>query len=161
MKRLAALLAAASCLALIDAQGAEATTALPQARASWASAENDLGETDPNLRLTNLVIVLNRPADRQKAFETLLAEQQDPQSPNFHRWLTPSEIGERFGPSDEDILAVRSWLESHGLRVDSVAASRVRIEFSGRATDVGAAFGASLHAYLVEGETLISPASTA
>ena len=44
--------------------------------------------------------------------------------------------------------------------MDGVASSRVRIEFNGLAGNVAAAFGAPLHAYLVDGEQMISPAGT-
>lgn len=159
MNRFGALLAAVG-LAALGAGGAEPTTELPYTRAAWANAENDLGETDPSLRLTNLTLVLNRPGERQRAFETLLQEQQDPGSKNFHRWLSPVEIGQQFGPSDQDTAAVISWLQSKGLEVDSVADSRVRIEFSGLASNVSAAFRAPLHTYLVDGEQMMSPAGT-
>ncbi len=159
MNRFAALLAAAGCVAALGA-AAGPTIQLPHTRAAWAIADNDLGETDPGLRLTNLTLVLNRPAERQRAFEALLREQQDPASRNFHRWLTPEQIGEQFGPPDRDIAAVSAWLQSQGLHVDGVAGSRVRIEFSGTAADVGTAFGAPLHTYLVDGEPMISPAGS-
>ncbi|HEX3098994.1 MAG TPA: S53 family peptidase, partial [Usitatibacter sp.] len=160
MNRFAALLGASACLVILAAAAAEAKVALPHAQVAWASAENDLGETDSSLRLTNLTLVLNRPAERQAAFETLLRDQQDPSSSDFHHWLTPVEIGERFGPADASVAAVSSWLQSQHLHVDSVATSGVRIEFSGTAGDVGAAFGAPLHTYLVDGEPMISPAGT-
>src|ERR1700735_5502274 len=32
----------------------------------------------------------------------LLADQQDPASPDYHRWLTPDQFAARFGPSDAD-----------------------------------------------------------
>src|SRR5258708_801008 len=102
MNRFAALMAA-SLLASLVALGAELTTALPHTQAAWASAENDLGEVDPSLKLTHLTIVLNRPAERQSAFEALLRQQQDPSSLNFHRWLTPEEIGQEFGPAAQDL----------------------------------------------------------
>src|SRR5258708_20864922 len=159
MNRFAALMAA-SLLASLVALGAELTTALPHTQAAWASAENDLGEVDPSLKLTHLTIVLNRPAERQSAFEALLRQQQDPSSLNFHRWLTAEEIGQEFGPLDQDIAAVSSWLESQGLQVDAVASSRVRIEFSGQAASVSAAFAASLHTFLVDGEQRVAPART-
>src|SRR5258706_4024870 len=159
MSRLARLMAA-SLLASLVALGAEPTAALPHTHADWANAENDRGEVHPSLKLTHLQIVLNRPAERQNAFDTLLRQQQDPRSPNFHRWLTPEEIGQQFGPPDEDIAAVSSWLQSQGLQVDSVANSRVRIEFSGQAANVSAAFKASLHKFLVDSEQRIAPDGT-
>ena len=125
---------------------------------AWATVANDLGEIEESLTLSHLTILLKRSPERQQAFEELLQQQQDPGSPNFHRWLTPVEVGERFGASAQSIDAVTSWLQSQGLRVDGVANSRVRIEFSGSAGSVGEAFASRLHAYAVDGERLISPA---
>ena len=34
--------------------------------------------------------------------EELLAAQQNPASPEYHKWLTPAEFWKRFGPSDAD-----------------------------------------------------------
>ena len=130
--------------------------ALAQGRAPWARDENDLGEVDAGVRLTNLAVVLKRPAERQKEFEAFLERQQEPASPDFHRWLTPVEVGERFGLASADLEAVTSWLRSNGLRVDAVSNSRVRVEFSGTPAQLAAAFGSTLHAYSVDGETRIS-----
>jgi pseudomonalisin len=136
-----------------------ALAALPQGAVAWATADNDLGEVEDGMALSHLTVVLKRSPDRQQAFEELLRQQQDPGSPNFHRWLTPVEVGEQFGASAASIDAVTSWLESQGLRVDGVANSRVRIVFSGSAANVGGAFASRLHAYLVDGEQRISPAA--
>lgn len=133
-------------------------TALPQNRVSWATPGNDAGEVADDLLLSNLTLVLKRSPDRQLAFEQFLQEQQDPYSPNFHRWLTPAEVGEMFGASAHDIDAVTAWLQAQGLRVDAVANSRVRIDFSGSAAQVGAAFGSRMHAYLVNGDQRIATA---
>jgi len=32
----------------------------------------------------------------------MLADQQNPSSPQFHKWLTPEEYGDRFGLSAGD-----------------------------------------------------------
>ena len=133
-------------------------TALPQNRVAWATAENDLGAVADDLQLSHLTVVLRRSPEQQKAFEELLRRQQDPNSPNFHRWLTPVEVGETYGASQHDIDAVVSWLQSQALQVDAVANSRTRIEFSGLAVNLGAAFGSPLHTFLVAGEQRIAPA---
>ena len=109
---------------------------------------------DPDLRLTHLTVQLKRAGDRQQAFEELLRQQQDPNSPNFHRWLTPDEVGEQFGAPQANIEAVESWLRSQNLQVDGTSNSRVWIKFSGRAADVGAAFASSMRNYLVRGESV-------
>ena len=134
--------------------------ALPQNRAAWATAENDLGEVAGDLQLSRLTVVLKRSTQQQAAFEEFLRQQQDPASSNFHHWLTPIEVGEMFGASDHDIGAVSEWLQSQGLHVDAVANSRVRIDFSGSAAQVGAAFASRLHAYAVKDEQRIAPVGT-
>jgi subtilase family serine protease len=47
----------------------------------------------------------------------LLAAQQDPASPAYHRWLTPAEFGARFGPAPRDLHRVERWLRGRGCRV--------------------------------------------
>jgi subtilase family serine protease len=52
-----------------------------------------------------------------RALRTLLAAQQDPTSPEYHRWLTPREFGERFGPTRRDVKQVERWLRREGCRI--------------------------------------------
>ena len=61
---------------------------------------------------------------QQAALEQLLAEQQDPASPNYHNWLTPEQYADRFGVSQNDIDKIVSWLETEGFTVDQVARGR-------------------------------------
>jgi len=75
-------------------------------RPAWASSANDRGRVNAYLPMQHLTIVLRRSPEQQVAFERLLAEQQDPSLPNFHHWLTPEEVGERFGASAHDIESV-------------------------------------------------------
>ncbi|QBB70289.1 hypothetical protein ELE36_07895 [Pseudolysobacter antarcticus] len=133
---------------------------LSESKVSWASAENDLGALDEATVLQALSVNLKRSAMRQAAFESLLQEQQDPASVNFHAWLTPQQVGEKFGASANDIQAITDWLQAQGLHVDRVANSRMSISFSGSAANVKAAFGTELHRYRVNGETRIATVDT-
>ena len=149
----------ASAGADLVAEPVDATrlVALSEHRVSWATAKNDMGEVADNVRLSHLTIVLNSSAQRE--LEDLLHQQQDPNSANFHHWLSPTEFGERFGASVHDIQAVTSWLQSQGLHVDAVSNSRLRIDVSGSAANVGAALGSRLHVYQVSKEQRIAPVS--
>jgi uncharacterized protein (TIGR03437 family) len=69
--------------------------------------------------------------NQQAALDRLLQEQQDPASPNYHRWLTPEEFGDRFGLSSGDYAKVLSWVESQGLHVENRARARNWVAFSG------------------------------
>src|SRR5690349_7799507 len=63
----------------------------------------DEGPADSGFVLPRLTIVL-KPSDSQQAErDRLLAEQQDPASPNYHHWLSPEEYADRFGVSQDDM----------------------------------------------------------
>ena len=134
---------------------------LPGARPAWANPETDAGALPADFPIQHAVVLLARPPESQRAFEQFLARQQDPGSPDYHRWLTPVEVGERFGVSLNDIGAVAGWLASEGLRVESVSKSRVTIMFGGSAAAVGEAFGAPIDRYAVNGEQRFAMASEA
>ena len=123
---------------------------------SWAQPEVDAGAVPAELRLEHLTLVLARPPEIQQAFEQFLKNQQDPASGDYHHWLTPLEVGERFGLTVHDISALKQWLESQNLQVDSVSNSRVRINFSGTSAAMADAFGSELHYFLGNGRKRIS-----
>jgi subtilase family serine protease len=122
----------------------------------WANDGNDQGALPADQQVGPLTLVLERPAAQEQAFEQLIADQQNPASPEFRQWLTPIEVGEQFGLSDADIAAISGWLESEGLHVDWVSPGRVFIGFSGTAGALGRAFGTEFHAYQVNGERRIA-----
>ncbi len=128
-------------------------------RPAWADARSDAGVLPAEVPIEHATIVLARSPERQRALEQFLARQQDPGSPDYHRWLNPVEVGERFGVSASDIAAVTNWLASQNLQVKSVSNSRMLIAFGGSAGAVGEAFGARIDRYVVNGEPLISVAS--
>ena len=128
-------------------------------RPAWATPQSDAGVLPADSPIQHATIVLSRSPERQRAFEQFLARQQDPGSSDYHRWLTPVELGERFGVSANDIAAATNWLASENLQVETVSNSRVLIAFSGSAAAVGEAFRAPLHQYVVNGEQRISIAS--
>ena len=100
-----------------------------------------------------------RPTEKQSAeLERLLEEQQDPNSPLYHAWLTPEEYGERFGLSQDDFDKVADWIVSQGFQVDFAAKSRTHISFSGTAAQVREAFSTDLHRYWINGRNHFSNA---
>ena len=83
--------------------------------APWALAQNSQGPVPGDTMLEHLTLVLKRSPQQQKAFEQFLQQLQDPASPNYHRFLTPVQVGKRFGASQHDIEAISQWLRSQGL----------------------------------------------
>lgn len=117
-----------------------------------AQPQFDLGQAPPNLPLNRMLLVLKRSDQQEHALRTLLDSQQDKNSSNYHKWLTPDQFGTAFGPSDQDLQAVTGWLQSHGLQINNVSRGKTVIEFSGVESQVEAAFNTQIHQYLVNGE---------
>ncbi|MGB8259201.1 MAG: choice-of-anchor D domain-containing protein, partial [Terracidiphilus sp.] len=119
-------------------------------------AKNDRGRVSAELPMTDLILVLSRGAEQQAAFDKFVASQYDPNSPNFHHWLEPEEVGTDFGPSQADIDAVTGWLTSKGFSVDEVSKNRLTVRFSGTAGLVESAFHTEMHNLEVKGEQHIA-----
>ena len=120
-----------------------------------ANVGNDRGRVSPDLPMTDLILVLSRDQAQQAAFEKFVASQYDQNSPNFHQWLTPEQVGTNFGPSEADIATVSNWLTGHGLSVTQVTNDRMSIRFSGAASQVESAFHTQVHNLVVNGEAHI------
>jgi pseudomonalisin len=125
----------------------------------WANPANDAGLLPADRSLDNITIVLARSPQQEAAFQQFLTDQQDPASANYHHWLTPAEIAQRFGPSEAQTAAVANWLQSQGLHVGWIAPSRAFIGFGGTAAQIGNAFQTELHSYRVNGLEHISVSS--
>lgn len=121
--------------------------ALPNHHPQWAKQENSTGVLPAALPLEQLTLVLSRSPQQEEALKMFLEEQQDRSSPNYHHWLTPVEVGERFGLSEQDLTALSGWLRSQRLHVNWISPSRTFLRFGGTAGDVGQAFHTELHTY--------------
>jgi hypothetical protein len=125
---------------------------LAGSRPRQALAAKDAGAVPASQAISNITLVLKRDDDHEKAFRTLLARQTNPASPDFHQWLTGKQIGERFGPSTQDVQTLRQWLQGQGLTVNSVSQDRMRVSVSGNASAVAKAFATEIHAYQADGK---------
>jgi subtilase family serine protease len=117
-----------------------------------ARSEFDRGPASPTQPMQRMTLFFQPTAEQQAALDQLLAEQQDPSSPNYHHWLTPEQFADRFGVSEHDASVAATWLRSQGFTVVETARSRTWIAFSGIAAQVEAAFQTSIHNYLVDGK---------
>jgi subtilase family serine protease len=80
-----------------------------------------------------------------------MAEQQDKNSANYHRWLSSAEFGEKFGAAPADIEVVTRWLTSKGFEINLVYSGGMVIDFSGTAGQLRDAFQTELHNLVVHG----------
>ncbi len=124
-----------------------------------ARPDLDQGRVSGGMRISRAALVFRLAPDQQGALDKLLEEQQEPDSPNYHKWLTPEQYAARFGMSDADLAKVSSWLKSQGLTVNGFSRARTRVFFSGTASQVENVFSTELHNYQVDGQTRFANAS--
>ncbi len=118
-----------------------------------ARPEFDQGSVPSELPMQRMLLVLKRSVEQESALAQLMVDQQNTASPNYHKWMTPDQFGEQFGPSDADIQTVTSWLQSHGFQAAKVSKGKIAIEFSGTAAQVLESFHTEIHKFVVNGET--------
>ena len=117
-----------------------------------AQPQYDRGPVDPTFKLGYLTLLTVPSASQQKAIQQLLAQQQDPRSPLYHKWLTSEQYADRFGLSSNDIQKIAAWLQSQGFSVREVARDRNFIVFSGTASQVENTFQTQIHNFDVDAE---------
>jgi hypothetical protein len=129
-----------------------ALVSLPGEVHPWARTQFDRGAAPANLS-GRMLLVLKRSPQQQAALQTLLAAQQDPHSPNYHKWLTPEEFGKRFGVADSDLQTVAGYLSAQGMNVGRVYGNHMAIEVSATAAQIKSTFQTEIHTYSVGGKT--------
>ena len=124
-----------------------------------ANANNDRGAAPDSTPLERIHLMLKRSPSQQAALDQLVSQLHTPGHPNYHKWLTPDQFGKQFGPSDQDIATVETWLTGHGFSVTGALPGKQVIEFSGNVGQFRSAFHAQIHEYQVNGESHFANAS--
>lgn len=113
-----------------------------------------------DLPATNrLHLAIGLPLRNQAALDRLLAEIYDPASTNYHRYLTPEQFTERFGPSEQDYQALIAFANANGLTVTATHPNRALLDVSGSVATVEKVFHVNLRVYRhpTEGRDFYAP----
>jgi len=110
-----------------------------------AASAQDLGPRDPSAPLEHMQLILQRPQERQAAFDAAVVALHQHGSSSYHQWLTPQTIGAEFGPSAGDIATLTAYLRSEGFIVNRVANSGTSIDFTGTVAQVQQSFHTQIH----------------
>ena len=81
------------------------------------AALKDIKDTRPAAQSKPLQLMVHFAIRDRAAMDKLLAEQQNPHSPNYQRWLTAREVVDRFGPSQSEFTNVEAWLRASGFEI--------------------------------------------
>jgi subtilase family serine protease len=123
---------------------------------SWATRSADQGSLTADAVITGRVYLASRDAGGLTRFVTAVST---PGSALYHQYLTPAAARARFGSRPGAAGDVAAWVRSTGLTVTK--ANSHYVAFRGSAAKVGAAFGTSIHSFVVGGKNVHAPAGQA
>ena len=81
----------------------------------------------------------------------------DPKSASYGQYLTPQQFRQRFAPSQGNVGAVTSWLQSQGFTIAYVPQNNHYIAAEGTVAQAATAFGTTFGHYTTQGMRLRSP----
>src|SRR5579863_1982989 len=81
------------------------------------------------------------------ALNALLGSIYDPQSPQFHQYLTPDQFEALFAPTPDEAQQVVSYLQSQGMTVTGVAPNNLLIDATASVAQADAAFSTTINNY--------------
>jgi subtilase family serine protease len=111
--------------------------------------QNDRGPVTESLQLDHLLLTLKGTPQSEARLHQFIDSLHDPASPEYHRWLTPQQLGARFGPARQDMETIQNWLISHGFSINRVYQNGFVIDFSGTAAQVRETFHTELRNILL------------
>ena len=117
-----------------------------------ATRQNDRGRVPDDYAMPHMFLQMKRSPALESELRQYIDGLTDKSSPNYHKWLTEKEIGDKYGPTQQDLQTVKSWLESHGFKVDYIYPHGMLMDFSGTAGTVRAAFHTEIHYLEVKGK---------
>jgi subtilase family serine protease len=101
---------------------------------------------------TSFDLALSQP--HQAQLSSFIANLSNPASPNYQRFLTPSQYARHYGASAASVRAVRAYFESYGLRVGDLSAGRNVLHIAGTTTQIARAFDAAVDTVRLSGGVL-------
>src|SRR5258706_12637627 len=105
-----------------------------------------LQATDPNQQLNlSIGLKLRNASD----LDTLLSAIYDPQSSQYHQYLTPDTFNQLFAPTSDQVQQVVTYLQSQGLTINSVAPTNLLIDATGSVGQAQHAFNTQINNYQV------------
>lgn len=94
-----------------------------------------------------LGLVLGLQLRNSEAFTNLLDQIYSPASTNYHHYLTPRQIGEKFGPTEESYQKVIQFADANGLKVTGTYPDHTAVRVEGAVSNIERAFHVTMRVY--------------
>lgn len=151
-----ALTAVSIAIGLLASSLSQAATTSTQAH-----FEKDVRTVDLGLAPQGEVrsITLSLGVKNLAALEAFVASTVDPTSPQYHRFLTPEQVGAQFGQDAVSVSQVVNFLKAGGLTVTKIYKNKLLITAQGTNAQLAAVFGSPIHTFQKLGQTYEAPLS--
>jgi hypothetical protein len=95
----------------------------------------------------------------EQGLDTFVHDVYDPASTNYHRFLSPEQFAEKFGPTEQDYKTVIEYAKARGLNVTRQYSNRVVLDVEGSVSDIEKTLHVTLRTYQhpTEARTFYSP----
>jgi len=106
-----------------------------------------------------LKLALGLPLRNPEALTNLLQQIYDPGSTNYHRYLSPAQFTQRFGPTESDYAAVVAFARSNGWTVISMDPGRMVVDVNAAVADIekGCHLNLRLYQHPTESRAFLAP----
>jgi len=146
------LLAASLCAIAIPATTLTASASAPRVSVAGLSPVATTDAVVNKVISTSFDLALaQRHSSELTAYITSLS---NPASPNYHRYLTPSQYAARYGATAASVAAVRAYFTGFGLEVGALSAGHNVLHVAGTTTQIAHAFDASVETVRIARSTL-------
>ena len=110
----------------------------------------DMGPLDPN-SVINVTVWLQ--LHNEGKLDTLVKEQKQKDSANYHKWITQDQFNASFAPTAKEVDSVQKFLTSRGLSVEAIAENNMYIRVQGTVGDIQKAFHVQINQFKFNGKT--------
>ncbi|HVP54268.1 MAG TPA: S53 family peptidase [Candidatus Eisenbacteria bacterium] len=121
-----------------------------------AQSGKNLGPENP---ATVIEITVRLHHHNLAARDALLQQLYTKGSPQYHKFLTPQQYAQRFGPTAQDTALVQDFLKANGLSIVTTHPGNFYVTARGRIADMQKAFNVSINRFQVNGTTTFANTS--
>src|SRR5262249_7315088 len=95
----------------------------------------------------HLDLAIGLPLRNRQELTNLLHDLYDPASSSYHKFLTPEQFAQKFGPTEAEYRGVVSFLKSKKLSIVGTHSNRLLVDVNGSVADIEEAFRTRLQVY--------------
>ena len=147
------ILKGAMAAVLLGAGFAAAATPLVQVQHNVPAAVGKATLTGHHNPQSKLDITVALHLQNSDQLRTTLHDLYTKGSPSYHQFLTPQQFTAAYGPSADQVAAVKQFLQQNGITVKDVSRNNVLIHASARTATLESAFGVTINNYKLDGRT--------